>query len=44
MAVITNRELKAFLAIANKAREEHKKGKTLKFDSAADAQRWMDEL
>ena len=44
MVVITNRELKAFLAIANKAREEYKEGKTLKFDSASDAQRWMDTI
>ena len=44
MVVITNKELKAFLAIANKAREEYKEGKTLKFDSASDAQRWMDTI
>ncbi|MBQ9646484.1 MAG: hypothetical protein IJV24_09060 [Prevotella sp.] len=27
-----------------KARQEYKEGKTLKFDSAAEAQRWLDEL
>ena len=27
-----------------KARKEHREGKTLKFESAAAAQKWMDEL
>ncbi len=27
-----------------KARKEYKEGKTLKFDNAKDAQKWMDEL
>ena len=44
MTVITSRELKAFLAVAKKAREEFKQRKTLKFDSASDAQRWMDTI
>lgn len=34
----------AFLAIAQKARSEHKEGKTLHFENAVNAQRWMDEL
>lgn len=27
-----------------KARQEYREGKTLRFESAADAQKWMDEL
>lgn len=32
------------MAIARKARKEHEEGKTLKFNSAIDAQKWMDSL
>ena len=28
----------------NKARKEHREGKTLSFNTAVDAQKWMDEL
>ena len=34
----------ALAAKIEKAREEHREGRTLKFDSAAAAQKWMDEL
>lgn len=34
----------ALAAKIEKARKEHREGKTLKFDSAAAAQKWMDEL
>ena len=34
----------SFLALSSRARKEHEEGTTLKFNSAADAQRWMDEL
>ena len=34
----------AFLAIASKARKEFQEGKTLKFENASAAQKWMDEL
>ena len=34
----------ALAAKIEKARLEHREGKTLKFESAAAAQKWMDEL
>lgn len=34
----------SFLEVAAKARKEFQEGKTLKFESAAAAQKWMDEL
>ena len=34
---------RAFQDAVQKARKEHKEGKTLKFECAADAQKWMDE-
>ena len=34
----------SFLAIASKARKEFQEGKTLKFESATAAQKWMDDL
>ena len=33
-----------FRAIVEKAHKEYREGKTLKFESAAAAQKWMDEL
>lgn len=35
---------KCLMAVATKARKEHEEGKTLKFDSAVEAQKWMDNL
>lgn len=35
---------RCLMAIARKARKEHEEGKTLKFNSAIDAQKWMDSL
>jgi antitoxin (DNA-binding transcriptional repressor) of toxin-antitoxin stability system len=34
----------ALAAKIEKARQEHREGKTLRFESAAAAQKWMDEL
>lgn len=34
----------ALMREIKKARKEHQNGETLKFDTAADAQKWMDEL
>lgn len=34
----------SLIALARKAEREHKEGKTLRFKSAAEAQRWMDSL
>lgn len=34
----------ALAAKIEKARQEHRDGKTLRFESAAAAQKWMDEL
>ena len=34
----------ALAAKIEQARQEHKQGRTLKFESAKDAQQWMDEL
>lgn len=34
----------SFMAIAARAKREHEEGKTLKFNTAADAQKWMDSL
>lgn len=34
----------SFLVCANKAKQEHDEGKTIRFESASDAQKWMDEL
>lgn len=34
----------SLVAISSKAEKEMRDGKTLHFESAADAQRWMDEL
>ncbi len=34
----------SLVAISSKAEKEMREGKTLHFESAADAQRWMDEL
>ena len=34
----------ALAAKIEQARQEHREGKTLKFESAAAAQKWMDEL
>ena len=33
-----------FVALSSKAEEEMRKGKTIHFESASDAQKWMDEL
>jgi hypothetical protein len=35
---------KCFLAIAKQAWEEHEQEKPMRFESAADAQKWMDNL
>ena len=34
----------SFITSAEKAELEHKEGKTLRFDSASDAQKWMENL
>ena len=33
-----------YIAISSKAEKELREGKTIHFESAADAQKWMDEL
>ena len=35
---------KCLITVAKQAWEEHEQGKTLKFESAKDAQKWMDSL
>jgi hypothetical protein len=34
----------SFIAMSSKAEKEMREGKTLHFENAADAQKWMDEL
>ena len=34
----------SFVSISSKAEKEMREGKTIHFESAADAQKWMDEL